>query len=147
MDHKLVKKTINQITKKWSKGRRRNTSILQPKCTWKYKTFYKHLRRRHAYKNILIIPLYFTILVHYCQHHVFATLFLRNSLLSNPPLSLVEKARCTFTITEAQHLSYNLYKYPKTLYSGCCSNNVILNRCMFKTLYTQTYPLYSDTHA
>lgn len=61
--------------------------------------------------------------------------------LPNPPLSLVEKVRCTFTITEAQHLSYNLYKYPKTLYSGCCSNNVILNRCMFKTLYTHLHTL------
>lgn len=64
--------------------------------------------------------------------------------LLSPVISL-GKVQCTFTITEAQHLIYNLYKYPKTLCSHCCCCNVILNiytvyMLTLCTLIEQTYP-------
>lgn len=68
-------------------------------------------------------------------------------MLSISSLVFLGKVQCTFTITEAQHLSYSMYTYPKTLCSDCCCSNVILNICMFNTLYTHSTNIpFNHTH-
>lgn len=83
------------------------------------------------------------MLVHYCRALYFPAPVLRNSLRSIISFISLGKVQCTFTITEAQHLIYNLYMYPKTLCSHCCCCNVILN---IYTVYMLTLCTLTHTH-